>query len=354
MRPLRPPAATFAVAGAVVVILALSEAAQVYLGLSLLGGGVPWTVAFRATAPSWAVLFLLVAPLLVWLERSPVPATHPRRLAAHALAGTAFVVLHLGGTALLGEWLAPEPVGYRAGFFQLATVYFVPDFLTYVAVVGAHHAVRRDMDDRRREVQAARLLAHASEARFLALQGRLRPDFFFNTLNAVTGLLMRGDATRGVDTLVAFSELLRACLAVRPGSPVPVADEVRRVEAYLAIQRTRFAGRFGASVEVAPESTGRAVPALVLLQVVEGVVDHALAAGTPFLLRVVVDDDRSRIRVRAELDGTAMEGVCVDGLRDILGRGASPGRVALDMDGAALLLRMDAHPVFRAATETTA
>ena len=339
MRPGRPHGAVALAAAAVIGILALMEAAQVYVGLSLLGGPVPWTLAFRATAPSWGVFLLLVVPLLWWLDRSPTASLRPGHGAVHALVGLAFTTLHLAGTAWLGEALADDPAGYLPHFFQLATVYFVPDFLAYVAIVGAHGAVRRHQEDRRREVRAARLLADAAEARFRALKGQLRPDFLFNTLNAVAGLLVRGDAARGVETLAALSALLRACLAVEPGRPVPFGEEMERVAAYLSIQELRFSSRLHATCRVPDGARGVGVPALAVLSLVEAVVDGGLRAGRPFEVRVEGVADDGALEVRLERTDPPLEAAELAAVRLPGGGGVGRNDGTPAVDGGGVVVR---------------
>ena len=273
-------------AAALVMVLALTEAAQVFLGLSLLHADVTWGYAVRATLPSWVVFLALTLPLLRVLDRAP-RALGGVEAALLAMGAVTFTLLHLGGTALFAVWMDMEPAwGFRDHFYRLATVYFVPDLLTFAAVVTGHAVIRRYKEDRNREVEAASERADEAHARFVALRGQLRPDFFFNTLNAIGGLVARGEAARSVDALSSLSQLLRAGLTMEPGRPVPLDDEMELVTGYLSIQEARFPERVRVTWDTRLGAGGYAVPALLLVQLVEAVVEAGLRDGGPFSVGV--------------------------------------------------------------------
>lgn len=276
------------VAVVAVVALAATEAAQVFFGLALLASPVSWSAAIRATTPSWLVLALLVVPVLWWLDDRPSRVTHPRRVAFHITAGACFVALHLAGSALLAEAVSVEPIGFMPRLYHLGSIFFVVDLLTWVAIVGAHHAIRRDQEDVRRDLRDARLLADLADARLSALEGRLRPDFFFNTLNAVSGLLARGQSTRAAEALAQLGSLVRTSLH-DPAITLPLSKELDLVRDYIDLQTLRFPDRIRVSCDVRDQVDGVRVPSLLLVLLVEGVVDAGLATGHPFAVDVAVE-----------------------------------------------------------------
>ncbi|GMV08214.1 MAG: hypothetical protein AMXMBFR53_44890 [Gemmatimonadota bacterium] len=305
----------------VLAVLALAEAAQVWLGLTLQHAEVTWAEALRLTAPSWIVLLGLTLPLLRILDALGPRGLTPVRLAAYAGGAATFAALHLAGSALLWQALGVAPSAFAANFTRLATLYFIPDVLTFVAVVTVHALVRRWREDRRRELEAASRRADDAHARFQALRGQLRPDFFFNTLNAVTALLGRGDARRSLDALSSLGALLRVSLTVEPGRPVPVEDEMDLVAAYLSIQRLRFPDRVRGSCALHPSASGCAVPALLLVQLVEALGDSGIEAGRPFSVDVEARVRRHRLEVELGYDGGRDGGgIAEDALERLRGR----------------------------------
>lgn len=295
-KDIRPTGRDLAAVG-VVGALALVEAAQVWVGLALLDAPVTWGQAVQATAPSWMVLVVLVIPLLRLLDRFGTGRLTSVRILALAVGAALFSGLHLAGSALLWEWLAASSSGFAARFYRLATLYFVPDVLTFTAVVTGHSVARRYREDRAREVEEAARRAEDAQARFQALRRQLRPDFFFNTLNAVAGLVARGDATRSLDALSSLSTLLRVSLTVDPGRPARLDDEVELAAEYLAIQGLRFPDRLRAACDVEERAGACAVPPLLLVQLVEAVVDRGIESGRPFALRITASERAGRLVV---------------------------------------------------------
>lgn len=300
-------------------VLGLTEAAQVYVGLALLGNPVSWRLALLSTVPSWAVLVALLLPTLRVLDRRS-GGGGVARVAALVVGGVMFTGAHLAGTALLGDLLLPTSPGFREHFVQLTSVYFVTGLLTFVAVVTVHDAVRRYREEGRRKVSAARVVADVAEARLITLRGQLRPDFFFNTLNAASGLVARGDAQRSVELLSGLSRLLRLSLTVVPGRPSTLAEELNLVRDYLAIQHVRFPNR----LEVGPHDVGsagsRAVPSLLLVQIAEAVVDRGLGSGAPFRVYFTARVEGERLIVRLHHTGPRLDVAALARVAERLGR----------------------------------
>jgi hypothetical protein len=115
----------------------------------------------------------------------------------------------------------------------------------------------------------------ASEAELRALRAQLNPHFLFNALNTI-GHLVRTSPTRAVDTLYQLTSLLRAVLR-RTGDFVPLAEELELVDAYLAIEQTRFEERLHIVREVPATLGDLLVPPLILQPIVENAVRHGIS-----------------------------------------------------------------------------
>jgi len=105
-----------------------------------------------------------------------------------------------------------------AAVARLRRLWFMNEFIVFVAVLAAGFArnyfwryqVRRE-EAVRLQAQAAQLQAQLADARLSALRMQLNPHFLFNTLHAVSALVERDP--RGVRRMIArLSELLRTSL----------------------------------------------------------------------------------------------------------------------------------------------
>jgi len=138
------------------------------------------------------------------------------------------------------------------------------------------------VDDQRRE--AERRLAEATQAelkaRYLTLASQVHPHFLFNTLNAVSGLIIEGNTKRAEEVTVALAGLLRRSLEADLERPVPFAEEMSSVHQYLSIMDARFEGRFDVLEDIPQPLFGAPIPPMVLQPLIENVFQHGVAATT--------------------------------------------------------------------------
>lgn len=132
------------------------------------------------------------------------------------------------------------------------------------------------------EEEALRSEAANLQLRLQLLQGQLEPHFMFNTLNSIAALVRGADRAVGLSALTRLSELLRYSLRASQQQWVSVADELRFVEDYVALQRLRFgdALRWQAQVEAADWARWACAP-LLLQPLVENAIRYGLESGEP-------------------------------------------------------------------------
>jgi two-component system, LytTR family, sensor kinase len=138
-----------------------------------------------------------------------------------------------------------------------------------------------------------------------SLKMQIHPHFLFNTLNAIAGL-MREDVESADSMLAQLSDLLRGTLQTEGVQEVPLAEELRLLRAYLAIQQTRFGNRLQIDIDVPDGCLQGVVPTLILQPLVENAIRHGFSA-TPgpgaIAIRVSADPGRLRIDVSDEGPG---------------------------------------------------
>ena len=126
----------------------------------------------------------------------------------------------------------------------------------------------------RRAAEAERA-AHVAELR--ALRYQLNPHFLFNSLNALSCLVLEGRARDADRMILELSALLRRILAEAPEGDVALEDEFEMQRLYLAIESRRFGDRLKTRLDLPPELAQAPVPALVLQPLVENAVKHGVA-----------------------------------------------------------------------------
>jgi len=124
--------------------------------------------------------------------------------------------------------------------------------------------------------RATKAEARAQEARLSALRSQLEPHFLFNTLNAISTLVVEGQNAAASRMIARLSDFLRLTLETVDTPEITVAEELEFVRRYLEIEQVRFGDRLRVTIDVQPEAMPALVPALVLQPLVENAVKHGV------------------------------------------------------------------------------
>jgi two-component system sensor histidine kinase AlgZ len=130
------------------------------------------------------------------------------------------------------------------------------------------------------EEQRARLLESetaAREAQLQALRYQLQPHFLFNTLNAISSLVVSHQPERATEMIAKLAALLRNTLSVPELHLVMLREELAVTEEYLSIEQVRFGPRLAVSISVLPEAAEVQVPRFLLQPIVENAIRHGIA-----------------------------------------------------------------------------
>ncbi|MEO0879003.1 MAG: histidine kinase [Pseudomonadota bacterium] len=125
-----------------------------------------------------------------------------------------------------------------------------------------------------RALQSARL---ADQAQLKMLRYQLNPHFLFNTLNAISTLVLEKDGRQANSMLTQLSSFLRYSLDSDPLQKTTLAEELRALELYLNIERTRFGERLRFVKEIDDEAREALVPSLIMQPAIENAIKYAIA-----------------------------------------------------------------------------
>ena len=155
--------------------------------------------------------------------------------------------------------------------FQWSTIYLVWSLLYF----GFQHVESR----RRAEVERWQLVAAIKDAELNTLKAQVNPHFLFNSLNSLRAMI-REDPARAEEMVTQLAALLRHALKATGTQTVTFGEEMRVVEDYLALEKTRLEDRLHVSVEVDPASLAVRVPTMLVQTLVENSVKHGIAPRT--------------------------------------------------------------------------
>jgi len=153
------------------------------------------------------------------------------------------------------------------------------------------------------EVERHRVLlaeASARDAELRALRYQVHPHFLFNTLNAISTLVIEGHSTAAVTMISRLADFFRATLEEKNVNEVSLADEMFLTEQYFEIEKTRLGHRLTVNLKLDPELLACLVPHLVLQPLVENAIRHGIAprpSSGQVTISVARADGRTRITV---------------------------------------------------------
>src|SRR4029079_13712907 len=126
-------------------------------------------------------------------------------VAIHVIGALTYSVVHTLAMQVVRVTLMPTAP--PRGWWYVTRIEYLKQLdwllMTYLFLVGLAHALAYRRESERRSLDAAHLETRLVEGQLQALQRQLHPDFLFNTLNAIAGL-MRTDvnaADRMMDRL---------------------------------------------------------------------------------------------------------------------------------------------------------
>jgi two-component system, LytTR family, sensor kinase len=125
--------------------------------------------------------------------------------------------------------------------------------------------------------QLLRVESEVREAKLLALRYQLNPHFLFNSLNAVSTLILDGNAPAATRMLAQIGDLLRSSLDSEITAEVALAQELVFTEGYLAIEQTRLGDRLKFNIDIPIETRDALVPSMLLQPLVENAVRYGVA-----------------------------------------------------------------------------
>ncbi|HEX7652875.1 MAG TPA: sensor histidine kinase [Verrucomicrobiae bacterium] len=275
--------------------------------LPVLSGFFTWEESLRMTLNQW-LLWILCSPFMLWFTmRYPLQRSGwLPRLAAHAALGVTAVWLCAGlsdylltppepphGRRWHDRYQPPEPpqTSMGEGIGEAAPDGPPPDNFAHqrpplfvrarfhlpigLTLISLCHTIAYMHRSRQRERQTLALEAQLVEARLHALRMQLHPHFLFNTLNAIS-TLVQTNPTLASEMIGSLGQMLRQALDNGTAPEVPLAEEMRFLDAYLEIEQLRLGERLQVHRTLSPGTATALVPTFILQPLVENAIRHGI------------------------------------------------------------------------------
>jgi two-component system, LytTR family, sensor kinase len=131
---------------------------------------------------------------------------------------------------------------------------------------------------RQQEQALLKAVALAQEAQLKMLRYQLNPHFLFNTLNAISTLILDNQNRKANHAVTRLSEFLRYTLDQDPMKRVTLRQELEALDLYLGTERLRFGERLHLEYAVEEGALDALVPSLLLQPLLENSLKYAVSA----------------------------------------------------------------------------
>ncbi len=180
-------------------------------------------------------------------------------------------------------------VGKNLIYWKLYKPDYVPDSLmsyfhgtmtsTYVFICwsGLYIGIKyyQLLQDQRQQTLKANALAHEAQLKMLRYQ--LNPHFLFNTLNAISTLILDRDNETANRAVTRLSDFLRYTLHNDPLKKVSLDQELQSLNLYLEIEKVRFQERLEVEMDIGDKASKALVPSLITQPIIENAIKYAVA-----------------------------------------------------------------------------
>ena len=218
--------------------------------------------------------FLLTIPLRYiyrWLwTRQPVTILILVPIAAWVTALIWRVFINLAYDRYMEAWLHEEP--WHAIFH-----YALPSTYLLLLWSGLYFGIKHFEALQQQREAALKASALAQEAQVKMLRYQLNPHFLFNTLNAISTLILDGQQKIANLAVTRLSDFLRYTLDKDPMKRVSLRQEIDALNLYLGIEKLRFGDRLRLSFDIEDAAYQGLVPSLILQPLIENALKYAVA-----------------------------------------------------------------------------
>jgi LytS/YehU family sensor histidine kinase len=228
-------------------------------------------------------------------------------LSVHIAAAAVSSGIWLVGARVLAtaaSRLSPGFASAPAAIASQQALILTMGFLLFLLASAVHYVLLAAERSREVERQALELRVMAREAELRALRAQIDPHFLFNSLHSI-GALTGSDPAGARRMAILLADFLRDTIALGGRDRISLADELKLLERFLAIERVRFGDRLAVDLRIDEAANVCEIPPLLLQPIVENAVTHGIAGlvdGGTIAIRTLRNGSRLAIDVENPCD----------------------------------------------------
>ncbi|MEE4185942.1 MAG: sensor histidine kinase [Gammaproteobacteria bacterium] len=259
----------FSSAAAVTALVVISQLVALALTLAAPSGGRGFFV--ELARHSLLMLWMALASACVLTALRPVLARQTTAIATAYAIGLVLTTIALLSEAIFafGERFAQSRLLESMAFFPATRWEFLARNLALGALITVG-ALRYFYVAHQWRSQIER----QAESRIAALQARIRPHFFFNSMNTIAALT-RSDPAAAEHAVEDLADLFRASLA-NPDAPVSLGDEIELAQVYQRMEEQRLGARLHVDWQLDELPLATRIPGLTIQPLLENAIYHGI------------------------------------------------------------------------------
>ncbi len=170
---------------------------------------------------------------------------------------------------------------YKHGYKPESWIYYAQNshwsFYIVLSWSGLYFGIKyyQMLQKAKQNVLHANTVAHQAQLKMLRYQ--LNPHFLFNTLNAISTLILVGENKTANAMVTRLSEFLRYSLDKDPMKKVTLTSEIQALQYYLDIEKVRFEERLQVNYTISEDCKNALVPSMILQPLAENAIKYAIA-----------------------------------------------------------------------------
>jgi len=175
------------------------------------------------------------------------------------------------------EWM--HKLGDAAEMYEKAFLLgtFTTGWIPMLAWSALYFAIKYYQIFQEVQKSALKSAAMAHEAQLKMLRYQLNPHFLFNTLNAISTLVLEQQTELANRMVTRLSSFLRYSLDNDPMQKITLDQELAALKLYLDIEKVRFEERLNLELDIGEEASSALIPSLLLQPLVENAIKYGVA-----------------------------------------------------------------------------
>ena len=282
-----------------------------------------WSAYFAATyvgsityeKPSAYVNVIAIAAISGFILATPLRYIY-RRLWSRppaAILATALLSSYLLGLA----WAIVKSLAY----WNVFKPGYIPDSIfsylhgtvagayVFLCWSGLYFGIKyyKTLQEQKQKTLRAHAMAH--EAKLKMLRYQLNPHFLFNTLNAISTLILDKENETANLAITRLSDFLRYTLHSDPMQKISLDQELESLKLYLEIEKVRFRERLKVDFDIDDKARSALVPGLITQPIIENAIKYAVAHREEGgCIRVSAQVVQQRLVIELSDDGPGLNG----------------------------------------------